>query len=136
MATDSILDEVKEFCNVSVDDSAFDTEIRMHINSAFSTLNQIGIGPDAGFSIEDDSATWDEFIDEGPMLDKVKTYLPMKVRFAFDMPGTGYHTTAMQEIIKEEEVRLSYMREDEEWVAPEPVVVVVDIFGDPIDPYP
>lgn len=119
---ESILNETKAAVNIADADTAFDIEIKMHINSAFSTLLQIGIGPEEGFRITGDSEVWTDFLPEGPMLDKVKEYLGMRVRYRFDQPGTGYHTTALKELILEEEVRLSIMREDVSWVPPDPPV--------------
>lgn len=40
---DSILDSVKQMLGIEPDDESFDPEIIMHINSAFMTLNTLGI---------------------------------------------------------------------------------------------
>ena len=131
---ESILNETKDAVNVEEDDTAFDLQIKLYINSAFSTLNQLGIGPDEGFRITGDSQVWTDFLEDGPMLDKVKEYISLKTRYSWDPPGTGYHTTAMKELIAEAETRLSYMREETEWVPPVPEdpTDVEDPFGDPI----
>lgn len=128
-----ILDEVKDAVNVAPDDTAFDKQIKLFINSAFSTLNQLGIGPDAGFWVTEEDQDWTDFVDEGPILEKVKEYISLKVRYSWDPPGTGFHTTAMKELIAEAEARLSYMREETEWVSPLPEEpIILDPFGDPI----
>lgn len=128
----SILNEVKQMIGINETDTAFDLDVRILINAAFSTLNDVGVGPEEGYRIETASEEWDEFIDEGPMLDKVKNFVFMKTKYAFDPPGTGYHTTAMNELIEEELVRISYAREDTEWIvhAPPPPPVVLDIWAD------
>ena len=54
---DSILDSVKKVLNQGADDDFFDPDILMHINTVFSTLHQLGVGPEDGFAIEDDAAT-------------------------------------------------------------------------------
>lgn len=103
----------------------------MHINTAFSTLNQIGIGPDAGFMIEDASATWDQFLGDDPRLNSVKTYVYLKVRLIFDPPATSFVINAIEKQIEEIEWRLHVKREGESWInptpdpAPEPEVVIV-----------
>jgi len=133
MADNSILEDVRSMLGVT--GTEFDLDIRLWINSAFSTLNQIGVGPPDGFSVADENATWDQFLVSGPMLDMTKTYIYMKVKYAFDPPGTGYHTTAAAEIIKEHEIRLSYAREETEWVAPIPEVVLdEDLITEPLLP--
>ena len=58
---DSILNTVKVMLGPTEDYEAFDTDIIVHINSAFERLCELGVGPDTPFSIEDDSATWAEF---------------------------------------------------------------------------
>jgi hypothetical protein len=52
----SILTSTKKILGVSADDTVFDLDIITHINSAFSTLCQLGIGPATGFMIEDATA--------------------------------------------------------------------------------
>ena len=122
--SDSILTSTKKTLNLSEDYEAFDQDVILHINSVFSTLNQLGVGPDEGFMIEDSSATWDAFIDGDPRLNWVKTYVYLRVRMLFDPPTTGYHVEAMKEQIKELEWRLNVQREDTEWVNPDPDTVL------------
>lgn len=114
----SILNSTKRTLNLADDYTAFDPDITMHINSVFSTLSQLGVGPDMGFMIEDDTATWDAFLGSDPRLNHVKTYVYLRVRLLFDPPATGYHTTAIEQQIKELEWRLNVQREDTEWVDP------------------
>lgn len=108
---DSILNSVKKILGVAADYDAFDTDIIIHINSVFSTLNQLGLGPTDGFMIEDDSAVWEDFLLGDMRLNHVKTYTYLRVRVLFDPPTTGFTLTALQEQIKELEWRLSVFRE-------------------------
>lgn len=125
--SNSILTSTKKALNLAEDYTAFDPDIILHINSVFSTLNQLGVGPANGFMIEDKEATWDAFLGDDPRLNHVKTYVYLRVRMLFDPPQTGFHTTAMQEQIKELEWRLNVQREDTEWVNPLlPVVVLIE----------
>ena len=112
---DSILNSVKKILGIAADYDAFDTDIIVHINSVFSTLNQLGLGPSEGFMIEDDSAVWEDFLLGDIRLNHVKTYMYLRVRVLFDPPTTGFTLTAMQEQIKELEWRLSVFREVEEY---------------------
>jgi hypothetical protein len=122
----SILSNVKKMCNLVDEDTSFDLDIITHINSVFSTLNQLGIGPVNGFMIEDKIPTWDAFFGDDPRLNNIKTYVYLRVRMLFDPPQTGFHTEAMKEQIKELEWRLNVQREDEAWVDPDPVVVLIE----------
>jgi len=115
----SILTSIKKSLNLAEDYEAFDQDVIMHINSVFSTLNQLGVGPVNGFMIQDKTPTWDAFLGSDPRLNHVKTYVFLRVRLLFDPPATGFHTTAINDQIKELEWRLNVQREDTEWVDPE-----------------
>jgi hypothetical protein len=122
---DSILTSIKKVLNLEESFTAFDPDIIMYINSVFSTLNQLGVGPDDGFMIEDKEPTWEASFGSDPRLNHIKTYVYLRVRMLFDPPTTGYHAEAMKEQIKELEWRLNVQREDEKWVDPAPQVVLI-----------
>lgn len=117
----SILISTKKILGIAPDYTVFDLDIITHINTVFSTLAQLGIGPTEGFMIEDESATWDEFLGADLQLNSVKTYMHLRVRMLFDPPQTSYHLGAMKEQILEFEVRLNIHREGLEWMDPEEV---------------
>jgi hypothetical protein len=125
----SILTSTKKILGIAEDVTAFDLDIITHINSVFSTLTQLGVGPAAGFMIEDATATWDTFISDDTQLNSVKSYVFLRVRLLFDPPATSYLINAYEDQIKELEWRLNTHREETQWVDPDPVVV------DPYDPY-
>lgn len=118
--SDSILNGTKKILGIAEDYTAFDPDIMMHINSVFMTLNQLGIGPTAGFMIEDADFEWDEFLGGDPNLNAIKTYIYLRVRLLFDPPTTSYHITAIEEQIKELTWRLSTYREELSWLPPQP----------------
>lgn len=124
--SNSILTSTKKTLNLAEDYEAFDPDVILHINSVFSTLNQLGVGPDVGFMIEDKVPTWDAFLGSDPRLNHVKTYVYLRVRLLFDPPQTGYLVEAIKEQIKELEWRLNVQREDTEWVNPDPAVITGD----------
>lgn len=111
----SILNSVKKALNVDEEDTHFDVDILMHTNSALATLNQIGVGPENGFQIEDASVTWDDLLGNDPRLNYVKTYLYTKVRLVFDPPGTSFGVQALQDVAKELETRIYIAAEAEKW---------------------
>lgn len=123
----SILDSVKKSLNLADDYTPFDEEIIMHINSVFSTLNELGLGPNEGFMIEDKEPTWDAFLGSDPRLNSVKTYVYLRVKLLFDPPNTGFTTAAIERQIEQLEWRLNVQREDKEWTDPlAPVVVLIE----------
>lgn len=115
----SILNSVKKIVGVGASDTAFDHDLVTFINSAFSALLQLGVGPGSGFFIEDADAEWDDFIDpDDKNASLVRTYVCMRARMAFDPPTTSYLIGALNEQIKEFEWRLSTNRELEDYVDP------------------
>lgn len=123
----SILKSTKKTLNLAPDYTAFDLEVITHINSAFSTLTQLGVGPLEGFMIEDDKAVWDDFIvlSDDPSYNSVKSYIYLKTRMLFDPPTTSFHIEAMDRQIQEMEWRLNVNREETDWVNPNPPSVIV-----------
>lgn len=105
--TDSILDTTKKSLGIESDYTAFDVDIILLINSTFSTLHQLGIGPINGFSIEDKSKVWSEFTQDDKKINSVKTLMFLKVKVIFDPPTLSFVLTAMENQIKELEWRLN-----------------------------
>jgi hypothetical protein len=119
----SILNSTKKRLGMASDYTAFDEDVITQINSAFSDLTQLGVGP-AVFVIEDESADWTDYIaDDDVQLSWVKTFIYLKVRLAFDPPQTSYLISAMEKQIEQLEFRLSVDREGKEWVDPNPPIV-------------
>lgn len=119
----SILTSVKKVLGLSADYTAFDEDVIMHTNSVLSILTQLGVGPEDGFFISDDTTEWSEFIADDNQLNSVKTYVSLRVRMLFDPPQTSYLIGAMEKQISELEYRLNVHREETEWVDPDPPVV-------------
>lgn len=130
----SILKSTKKILGVGVDDTSFDLDIITHINTEFSTLTDLGVGPEAGFAIEDESTEWTAFLpDEEDLvrLSKVKTAVFCRAKLLFDPPTTSFHLEAIKEQLREQEWRLSTNREETDWVDPDPPTVLVVDGGDP-----
>lgn len=123
---ESILKSIKKTLNLAADYEAFDQDVIMHINSVFSDLYQLGVGPAQGFMIEDEGKTWDEFLGNDLRLNNIKTYVYLRVRLLFDPPTTGFHTKAMEDQIKELAWRINVQREDTQWTAPTPPVMPLE----------
>lgn len=131
----SILNSTKKVLGIADDYTAFDLDIITHINTALSTLTQLGIGPTVGFMIEDESATWEDFITYSNIfqLNAVKSYVFLRVRLLFDPPATSYLIDSMERQIQELEWRLNVNREDTEWVDPRPLLEDEEEFPEVID---
>lgn len=110
---ESILTSTKKLCGgIAEDDTTFDPDILIHINTVLAMLQQaVNIGPEEGFVVTDKNATWSDFISsDNKYFAMVKTYVPAKVRYIFD-PPTGAAMEALKETIKELEWRLNIAAE-------------------------
>lgn len=105
----SILTSIKKMLGIAEEYTHFDSDLIMHINSVLSILTQIGVGPSNGFSIQDDSTEWSQFIPDSDIkkLGFVKSYVGLKVKLLFDPPTNSSVMEAMNKMIGELEFRLN-----------------------------
>ena len=112
---ESILTSIKKMLGIMEDYEHFDADLIMHINSVFLILTQLGVGPEEGFIIEDESSVWTDFIPEHNQLQAVKSYMFLKVRLLFDPPLSSAVIESSNRLIAEFEWRLrlaAEMKED------------------------
>ncbi len=95
----SILKTIRRMIGPSEDYNYFDTDLIIHINSAFSRLCQLGVGPENPFRITGDEEVWSDFIDDGYQED-VKQYVYLSVKVIFDPPASATVLNAYNEQIK------------------------------------
>lgn len=87
--------------------TAFDTDLIININSAFSVLTQLGAGPAGGFFISDYTAKWSDFIDsEREDLEMIKMFVYCKTKLGFDPPSNSSAAAQMEKNMKEYEWRI------------------------------
>lgn len=113
MENSSILNSIKKLLCITEEQTDFDRDIIMHINTVFTILNEMGVGPAEGFVIDDASAVWSNYITDRRKFDKIKTYMYLKVRMYFDPPQNSSHAEAIKQQISELEWRLNASAEDE-----------------------
>lgn len=109
---DSILAQTKKVLGIDPDVTVFDTDIIMHVNSAFGTLSQLGLGPEGGYEIEDNVGTWADFLLTDLTFSPVKSYVFLRVKQLFDPPANSWTAVAFKEQIEQLEWRLNMLRED------------------------
>lgn len=111
MMNQSILTSIKKLLGIEEDYEHFDTDIIIYINGVFMSLNQLGLGPIEGFSIDNKITTWVEFLKDRNDLNAVKSYMYLKVKLLFDPPQMGYLVDAIKTQIAEFEWRLNVQAE-------------------------
>lgn len=110
--TDSILTSVKKMLGITEEYEHFDADLLMHINSVFSILHQLGVGPADGFMIEDKSSLWSDFISDESKYTLAKSYMFLKVKLLFDPPLSSAVLECYKTQISEYEWRLIITAED------------------------
>jgi hypothetical protein len=122
----SILSSVKKLLGLAEDYTAFDMDIVVFINSAFTSLSELGIAPANGFAIEDTKAKWEDLDLSQNELGLVKTYVYLKCRLLFDPPATSFVIDAITKQITEHEWRLTNHRDTHKDTSYQPLVVVTE----------
>lgn len=126
----SILKSTKATLGLDANYTPFDQDIILHINAVFSVFDQLGVGPEGGFSIEDETAVWTDFIDPASdptnvylksMLNMSKSLMYLKVRMLFDQPNTSYLIASLDRQIADFEWRVRELREAAKTAAEEVV---------------
>lgn len=102
---ETILNTIKKLLGIQQEYEYFDEDIMIHINTAFATLNQLGVGPAEGFYMDDKTALWDDYITSINM-QMIKSYIYLKVRILFDPPTSSVLMDSMNRSIAEMEWRL------------------------------
>ena len=104
---DSILMTIRKLVCGNPYADHFDTDLLVHINACFSILNQLGVGPENGFVVTDETQSWSSYSDNDRILNMVKTYVTLKVKKIFDPPLTSSVLEAMDKEISQLEWRLN-----------------------------
>lgn len=114
LSDDKIMTDIKKVLQLPADYDVFDLDMKIGIDTAFSTLQQLGVGPAEAFMIDTGEETWTEFFGEVPEkknLNAVKTYIQLRVRVLFDPPTSSFALDSLKEQIKELEWRLNVQAE-------------------------
>lgn len=100
---DSILITIKRLIGYTEEETDFDPELTILINSTLSRLNTMGVGPDTSFTITDVAQTWADFVSGKTELpvNLVKEYVYLKVKLVFDAPTNSNVLKCMEDRIKE-----------------------------------
>lgn len=108
LINDSILQTTKKMVNLVPEDDSFDLDIITDINSVFTVLEQLGVGPEGGFTIASADDVWTDYIPaDSKNINAVRTYMALKVRLMFDPPTTSFVLEAINNQIQELEWRLN-----------------------------
>lgn len=103
---DSVLLSTKQMLGISPEDTSFDVNVIMSINTALTILMDLGLTEVEDQIVTSDDMTWDELLGERTDIEYVKTYVYQKVKMIFDPPTSTAAIDAMQRSISELEWRI------------------------------
>lgn len=106
---DSILLDIKKLLGIHELDDNFDTDLIIHINTAFMILTQLGVGPKQGFKLDNKFQLWEEFDTNETLIEGIKSYIGLKVKSMFDPPSNSFTLEALNNQAKELEWRMFVM---------------------------
>ena len=104
--SDSVLLSIKQMLGISPEDTSFDVNVIMSINTALTTLMDLGLTEVEDEIVTDDIMTWDDLLGGRTDIEYVKTYVYQKVKMIFDPPTSTAAIDAMQRSINELEWRI------------------------------
>lgn len=108
----SILTSIKKQLGLADEDTSFDPDIIIHINSALFRLNQLGVGEEP-FVVTDSNDEWSDAIPDNYNLEVIKSYIFLKVKKVFDPPTGSILLQALNESISEYEWTINVAAEKE-----------------------
>lgn len=110
-AESSILDDTKKALGIAAEYTPFDDQLIMHVNSVFSDLHQLAVGPPECFFIEDKDNKWSEFTGDRTDIFSVKSYMYLRIRLLWDQPGTSFAIASLERQAEEALWRLNITSE-------------------------
>lgn len=98
---ESILTTTKKLLMLGEDDTSFETDAIVHINTFLRRLNQLGVGSRT-FRVRTKADTYADFL--GPnqeTFDQVKDYIYIRCKLLFDPPTNGSQIKALEDTYHE-----------------------------------
>lgn len=101
--SDSILVSVKQTFWPDVEEGTnmpFDAELITHINSIFTDICNLGIGPVTPYKITGETETWHDFYSDIDKVNNVKDYMYLRLRLIFDPPANSFLVNSYEKQIQ------------------------------------
>lgn len=101
-----ILEEVKHKIGPSAEYEYFELDILDAINEAFALLQQLGAGPEEGFTVGTETE-WEDYTTDKVLLGFIKKYVLKKAVLTFDTPNNSNLIQALKDQIYDLEWRIN-----------------------------
>lgn len=110
---ESILNTIKQTLGITEEQTDFDRDVIIHINSVLNILHQLGVVKE-WINISGPSTLWRDLTDDIEKCSMVQSYVYLKVRLLFDPPLNSTVISSMDRQISELEWRLTENHNDKE----------------------
>nr|DAO45766.1 MAG TPA: hypothetical protein [Caudoviricetes sp.] len=111
--SNSILETVRRGCQIDQDCDDFDLDLLPLINSVFSKLSQLKVGPEGGYEVTGVKEKWSDYLADKNLLGYIKEYVCKSVRVRFDPPASSTILEAFKDEIKELEWNIIFYLENQ-----------------------
>jgi hypothetical protein len=101
-----ILTSIKKLLGIAPEYKNFDMDLIIHINTVLAILTQLGVGPQNGFTVDDEYTSWDSLLGDDQRLELVKSYVYLKVKLLFDPPTSSAVAESNKRLCDELEWRI------------------------------
>lgn len=109
----SILNTIKQMLGITTEQTDFDLDIIVDINTALNILHQLGIGK-TWLHIEGTTEKWSDITEDISKCNMIKTWMYFKVKLMFDPPLNSTTVSAIERQIQELEFRILENHNDKE----------------------
>ena len=106
-----ILSSVKKINNIADDDTSFDNELILYINTALMIIMQEWHGMDHSFKVVDGTESWDDLLKGDGDYEAVKEDVGLRVKLMFDPPSNSAVLQAIKDQINELEWRMTLWKD-------------------------
>lgn len=110
---ESVLNSIKQMLGITPEQTDFDQDILIHINSVLNIMHQLGVIKE-WINISDTTTKWSDLSTEAERYSMMKSYMYLKVRLLFDPPLNATVISSMERQISELEWRLLENHNDKE----------------------
>jgi hypothetical protein len=104
MVDTNILQSIKKNLGIVQECTDFDQQVLSYINSACSILHQLGVGPEEGIDVDEDTE-WSVIVTQ-PRFNFIKSFVTLKVRLLFNPPVSSFALNEMTKEVDELEWRI------------------------------
>lgn len=105
---ESILTSIKKLIGLTEEDTSFDLDVIIAINTAIETLEQIGVQGTVGFFVTSSDEVWDDYLpNQNEVFSMIKNFIAIKVKQLVDPTQSSILKEILDAQIHELTVRIN-----------------------------